>query len=326
MANKTVPALLPAYLVVGGDQLKRETATRRLKARLDEGLAAFNLDERTASADIDPTDVAISLNTLPLGDGFRLVMIHDANRLPKPVSETIISYLENPNPGCVLCLVAEALARNTRLYKAVAKVGKRSVIDCTPIKARDLPNYLVRHAAAKGLSIDVRAASELVSRVGENTTLLDRQLTTLGELCAETGRISLGDVERNVPRTAEVKPWEFLDKVAAGDASRALELYRHMQNPSQVALLSLLTRRVRELVCARALIDRGQARQLASELGRQEWQVRSVAQAARRFTMAQLVSCLGACARCERELKGGADAETAFVSLVLFVCDPVRSA
>lgn len=313
--------LLPAYLVVGGDQLKRETAVSRLKGRMDQGLAAFNLDERTASSDMDPTDLAISLNTLPVGEGFRLVLVHEAGHLPKPVSETIVSYLTNPNPGCVLCLETEALAKNTRLYKAVGKVGKRSVIDCTPLKARDLPAYLIKHAAAKGIVLDASAARELVSRVGESTVMLDKQLSTLGELCAGSGRITVADVETYVARTAEVKPWEFLDKVAAGDTARALELYRHMQNPSQIALLSLLTRRVRELICARSLMDRGQAARVASELGRQEWQVRSVVQAARRFSSKQLAQCLVRCAACERELKTGHDAETSFLDLVLHICD-----
>lgn len=316
-----MPSLLPAYLVVGADQLKRETAVSRLKGHLDSGLAAFNLDERTASSDLDPTDVAISLNTLPVGEGFRLVIIHDANRLPKPVSETIVSYLSNPNPGCVLCLVAETLPKNTRLYKAVAKVGKRSIIDCSSLKARDLPSYVMRHAAAKGLSIDTRAAQELISRVGENTVLLDRQLATLGDVCA-AGQITVADVEAYVVRTAEVKPWEFLDKVALGDAPLALELYRHMQNPSHVMLASLLTRRVRELICARSLIDRGQVARIAPELGRQEWQVRSVAQAARRFNAAQLAWCLRRCAECDKDLKSGSDAETTFLRLVLDICHP----
>ncbi len=317
-----MPALLPAYLIVGGDQLKRETAVKRLKGHLDEGLAAFNLDERTASADIDPTDIAISLNTLPVGEGFRLVLIHDANRLPKPVSETIVSYLSNPNPGCVLCLVAETLAKNTRLYKAVAKVGKRSVIDCAPLRARDLPAYVVKHAAAKGIAIDTRAAQELVSRVGESTVLLDRQLDTLKDVCGTTGRIGVEDVEKNVARVAEVKPWEFLDKVAAGDATRALELYRHMQNPSHLALLSLLTKRVRELMCARSMIDRGTTANIGKELGQQDWQVRKLVQSVRRFTSEQLVQCLCACAECERDLKSGADGETTFLRLVLKICNP----
>ena len=75
--------LLPAYLVVGADELKRRAAVTRLKARLDEGFSAFNLDERVASGDIDAQDLLSSLNTLPFGDSFRLVLVERAEKLPK---------------------------------------------------------------------------------------------------------------------------------------------------------------------------------------------------------------------------------------------------
>ena len=310
--------LLSAYLIVGTDQLKRERAVHRLKARLEPGLEAFNLDERTASADMSGTDLVLSLDTLPVGQGFRLVLIHDAARLPKAAAEALITYLQNPNPDSLLCLETEALAKTTRLYKALAKVGKQAIVSCDAIKPRDLPDYVCRLARSLRISIDPTAARELVSRVGEDTTLIERTLRTLGEQCGSA--IGLAEVEANVARTAEVKPWEFLDKISAGDSRRALELYRHMQNPSHLALVTLLTRRVRDLVCAKSLIDRGKQREIASALGRQEWQVRSLAQAARRFSKPGLTSCLKACATCERELKTGQDEQTSFVRLVLTIC------
>lgn len=313
--------LLCCYLVVGGDELKRDTAVSRLKARLDPGLAAFNLDERTASADLTPNDVLVSLDTMPMGQGFRLVIIHEADRLPKPVSEAIVSYLADPNPTTVLCLVAETLRKTTRLYKAVAKVGPHAVIDCTPMKRWKLPEYLQKHArAAVGMSIDRDAAEELVSRVGENTTMLDRQLRSVAEFCRDAGRITRADVEAHVARTAEVKPWDFLDAVCARDARRALELYNLMDRPSEIALLTLLTTRVRELVCAKSLDARGQEGNVASALGRQQWQVKNHVGWARRFGEGELERSLAACARCERALKGSDDSRTAFVSLVLTIC------
>ena len=64
-----------------------------------------------------------SLNTLPMGADLRVVIIENAGKLPKPVSEAVIEYLKAPNESCTLLLVAETLAKSTRLYKAVAKVG-----------------------------------------------------------------------------------------------------------------------------------------------------------------------------------------------------------
>lgn len=312
--------LLPAYLIVGSDDLKRRQATTRLKGRLDQGFSAFNLDERVSSSDLAPQDILSSLNTLPMGDTFRLVMIERADKLPKPVSEAIISYLADPNLACVLCLVAESLPKNTRLYKAVAKVGKQAVVDCAPKKRWELPPLVVRMARAYGATMDQNAATELVSRVGESTTMLDTQLKVLAEYCREAGTITLADVERHVVRTAEVKPWDFLDAVSQRDATKALSLYRLMQNPSQVALCSLLTGRLRELICAKALDARAQGGALASELGKQAWQVKNHLGWARRFAPGALEQGLIACARCERALKSGSDPDVTFTQLVVTVC------
>ena len=121
----TKQELLSAYLVVGADELKSKKAVKRMKARLDESFAAFNLDEMEPTSDMEPGSIVTSLNTLPVGAGFRLVIIHNADKLPKPVSEAIIDYLKNPNPDCVLLLQATTLRKTARLYKAVKAVGAR---------------------------------------------------------------------------------------------------------------------------------------------------------------------------------------------------------
>lgn len=316
--------LLPAYLIVGSDELKAKETVRRLKLRLEPGFEAFNLDERVASSDLDPQDLLSSLNTLPFGSGFRLVIVSSADHLLKPVSEALISYLADPNQDCILCLVAEKLAKTTRLYKAVAKLGKSAVIDCSPAKRWDLPKRVIRMAEVRGMRMNEAAASELVSRVGESTTMLDRQVGTLSELCRNAGTITRADVERYVTRTAEVKPWDFLDAVCARDAGRALELYQLMQNPSEIALVSMLVGRMRELVCAQSLAMRGQGQLLAETLGKQQWQVKGHARWAQRFGRGELAEALRACERCDMALKTGADPRTEFTELVLLICGASR--
>ena len=61
MADK--PALLPAYLIVGPDELKRKQAVARLRARVDGPFSAFNLEELVASGDLEPVGVLASLNS-----------------------------------------------------------------------------------------------------------------------------------------------------------------------------------------------------------------------------------------------------------------------
>lgn len=321
MAETERGGLLCCYLIVGADEYKRTFSLTRLKARLDEGFSAFNLDEHVAGPDLDPQDLLSSLNTMPLGDVFRLVIVERAEKLAKPVSEALVSYLANPNPTTVLCLVAESLAKNTRLYKAVAKVGPKAVVDCTPPKRWELAGILVKMSGGKGVKLNQDAAEELVNRVGESRKLLDAQLTSLANYCAQKGVITKEDVERLITRTAEVKPWEFLDAVSARNTGKALSLYHLMQNPSQIALCSLLTSRVRELICAKSLEERGEGQLLANELGRQQWQIKNHRTWAKRFGKGELERALVRCAACERDLKTGSDPDLAFTQLVVGICE-----
>ena len=314
--------LLPAYLIVGADELKRDAAVRRLRSRVPADMADFNLDELDGASLEEPGQLISSAQTMPFCADFRLVIVNGAGELAKPVSEAVVSYLADPNPQCVLCLVAEKLAKNTRLYKAVAKVGPHSVIDCAPLKRWELPSYVVKLAQKRGLSMDNAAAQELVERVGESTVALDNQIATLAQLAGDAGRITLADVEANVAQIAEVSPWAFADAVCERNAPRAMEMLNLMKAPSLVFLHSVLVGRLRELICAKSLDARGAASGLARELGRQSWQVKNHVRWSRAFGEEELVELLGQAAVCERALKGSQDSEAAFVRFVLAMASP----
>lgn len=314
--------LLPAYLIVGADELKRDAAVRRLRSHVPADMADFNLDELDGASLEEPGQLISSAQTMPFCADFRLVIVNGAGQLAKPVSEAVVSYLADPNPQCVLCLVAEKLAKNTRLYKAVAKVGPRSVIDCAPLKRWELPPYVAKLAQKRGLSMDNAAAQELVERVGESTVALDNQIATLAQLVGDAGRITLADVEANVAQIAEVSPWAFADAVCERNAPRAMEMLNLMKAPSLVFLHSVLVGRLRELICAKSLDARGAASGLARELGRQSWQVKNHVRWSRAFGEEELVELLGQAAVCERALKGSQDSEAAFVRFVLAMALP----
>ena len=314
------PQLLAAYLAVGPDELKRKETLSRLKTRAAGPFEAFNIEEIEASADLEPQTLLSSLNTLPMGADRRFVIVENAEKLPKPVSEALVKYLANPNEACTLCLTATTLAKTTRLYKALAKVGPKAVIDCSAKKGRDLLPYVQKLARSHNLTISSDAASELTARVGESSTMLDTQLASLSALLGGGGNVTLGLVESNVARVAEVKPWEFLDRIAERDARRSFELLALLRGNSAIGLLSLVTGRIRELICARALMARGDARGIAAALGKADWQVRGHARNAGRFAEGELEGLLVECARADRALKTGADADATMAVLVAHIC------
>ena len=139
--------LLPAYLIVGTDGVKRDHAVSRMKARLEKtGMVEFNLDERDMTKDPDIESIIGSLNTFPMGSEFRLVILDGCSKLAKAVSEPLVEYLASPSPTTVCLVIADSLAKNTRLYKAIAKIDKKAVIDCSGTKRWELPRRVQQMA------------------------------------------------------------------------------------------------------------------------------------------------------------------------------------
>ncbi|WP_371298198.1 DNA polymerase III subunit delta [Paraeggerthella sp.] len=311
--------LLPVYLVCGEDALKRDTVMKRLRARLSAlGDLSFNSDEFSGET-ATGADIVSACNTVPFASPVRLVEVRAADKLKKADSEELVAYLDSPAETTVLALIAEKLAKNTRLYKAVAKHGKTAVIDCAPLKRFELPKAVRAMAVGHGVTLTEGAAAKLVDLVGEDTVHLDSELKKIALAHRGTDAVNEHEVVAMVSRTAEVKPWEFVDAFAARDARKCLLYLGRMDSVSPHALLAMCTTRLRELVCARALADRGNPRGVAAALKMPDWRVKNHATWARGFTSAQLRAALVAARDAERAMKSGADPDAAFLEWVLGV-------
>ena len=323
MAAASAP-LLPAYLAVGTDELKRRHVVERLDARLEKagGDPAFNREELDGSTTIEPAHLRSILDTLPFGSDFRLVVFNDVDKASKALTEEIVTYLANPCPTTVLMMTAAKQPKTTRLYKAVAKLGDKAILDCAPKKRWELPQQVVAMARTHGKTMDAEAADVLVRLVGESTIMLDNELSKLATALCSKPTIDAGDVRRMVARIAEVKPWDFLDAVCRREPAEAMRLYAQMPSQSPFGLFSLTVSRLRELITAKALAERGCPGTLATELGMQQWQVKNHGAWARNYTMGELVGALCSAPACEAALKSSPDKDLAIQRWVLSFCTP----
>ena len=320
--------LLPAYLIVGEDTLKAEEALRRLTDRVaQEGDLDFNREVFDGAQGAEGQAIVEAANTLPFLSDLRLVVVKIAEKLPKESSELLVSYLADPNPTTVMALIAGKLAKNTRLYKATAKVGPRSVIDCTPKKGKKLPQLVQKMAETHGASLDWQAAEQLVERVGTDTVQLDAEVKKLSDVVIARGGTAIGvdDVKHLVTRVADVKPWDLTAALAQRDAHRCALLISRIQDQSWPGLLSWCVSRIRELIVTKALEQRGEGYQLVEQIRKvnprvQDWQLRDHRRWAARFTSRELRQALEDAAEAERQMKTGADAQTVFELWVLGVC------
>lgn len=310
---------LPAYLIVGADELKREFVLGRLVERMAKlGDLDFNKDVFEGAA-ATPDELVGACNTLPFMSERRLVIVHNADKLKKPASEALVSYLEAPNDTTVLALVAEKLAKSTRLHKAVAKIGKNAIIDCAPKSARELPAQVRQFASSRQVSITQAAAEELISLIGESTVHLDGEIAKMAVALGKGATIDVPEVQTYVARVAEPKSWHLADAMAARDARACAELLARMSTQSPFGLLTMCVNRIRDLLVAKELSGQG-AGAIASALGKPEWQVKNLPCWADGFSEPELEAALVSAASCDQAMKTGADQQLAFERWVLEVC------
>lgn len=303
--------LLSAYLAVGTDEVRRNEVVVRLKKRLEPSdMADFNFEDRDLSKEDSIDETLSSLNTLPFGSDFRLVVLRGCDHLSKDFSEPLIDYLAAPSPTTICLLIADSLAKSTRLYKAVAAIGPKAVIDCSTAKPWKLGPVVSAMAGKRGLTIDAAAAKELVERVGDNTRMLDNELA---RIASQTGSIHIdyAAVDSIVSRTVGIKPWDVIDALCARDAKTSFDLFSRMPEKDYVWFFSMLVPRIRELLVAKSLASRGQSSLLAKKLKCPDWKVKNHARWAHNFSERELLDLLDSACDVELALKGSADAKVA---------------
>jgi len=263
-------------------------------------------------------EVVMACMTLPFLGETRLVVVDGLERFDKESLETLVDYCEAPSETAVLCLVAEKLAANTRLRKAISKHFPKAIIDCSPKGKGDLPALVSGMARAHGVTIDAAAARALIELVGSSTVRLDSEMAKMAAAVKPGGRIGTDTVTDMVTATAELKPWDLQDALGGRDARRVEYVLARMGSQSTFGLLALVTNRLRDLI--RVLALEGRAADVAGSLGRPDWQARNLRTQAHLWSDAELRGALRAVAEAEKDMKSGADQQLRFERLLLSLC------
>lgn len=304
--------LLTAYLLVGEDSLKRSRTLEKLRGRLEElGDLAFNSDALDGEL-AEGGDIVTACNTVPFASEKRLVHVRNADKLKKVDAEAVVSYLKSPCETTVLLLEAEKLAKNTRLYKAVAGIGSNAIIDCAPPSAKELPAHIRALAVGCGVAFTDSAARKLIEFVGEDMIRIDSEVRKIA--LAHRGSDAVNDVEvaSMVAHTSEVKWWYFVDAFSARDLPKCLALLDEMKRTSPHSLLPKCVIRIRELICVQTMACRGNPTAAAKELKLPDWKVKNHRMWARKYAPSELRHALSSARDVERRMKSGADADAAF--------------
>lgn len=313
--------LKPVYLILSEQALLVDEALDRLKKRVgDVADLDFNMQVFDGE-NLNIDDVIVAANTLPFASDRRLVMVRGIEKLGKEAQDALAAYVSDPSETTVMALSGAKLAKNTRLYKAVEKID--GLLE-RKVDKRNTPHEVEKMFSANGKVIDSGAAEMLVQSAGFDLRKLSVEVSKVVAFVGERANVTADDIEQVVSTTAETSVFELLDALGNRQAARALSLLGDLigQGESVFGIHAMALRQLRDLIAARAMIDRGEGSpaQIARVLGRPDWQVRNLPRQARAFSSDELVDILRSAAEGEAEMKTSRDARLVLERWIVKFC------
>ena len=255
-------------------------------------------------------DAVASCNAMALlGGEQRLVIVEGVERWKAADVKAVSSYLADPAPDTVLALVASGVKKDSALAKACAKAGDVLAYD---VVRRRLPDWVAKHFAERGVTIDGEAARVLVEIVGEDPEELASEIDKIATWAGDDP-VSVADVERLAAGCAEVPGFDLTDAWGRRDLPGALSACQTLLErsgdavsrsvPKLIALLVGHVARVRD--CQSFAAAGLTAKEAAARLKRHPFYVEKLYAQARNYDADELREAIVRLAELDHAVKGG---------------------
>jgi DNA polymerase-3 subunit delta len=252
----------------------------------------------------------------------RAVVVRGAEGL-KGAEDDLRAYLADPTPGVALILMAVKPDKRRTAWKTL--LSKVEVVSAEPLKGPRLRGRVADEVKRRRLQIEPQGLEEIVERVGQDLRRLMGELDKL-EAFGAGQKLSAEDVAAVLGR-GFARPFYLLgDALSERRTADVLALAQELMEDGEdaVKILGAMHRSVRQLRAVRALqAQRASREEMAARIGlppNMAFKLPSIAEAARRWTEAELEGATAALGRADRRVKTGSAASVALVEAVAEAC------
>lgn len=201
--------------------------------------------------------------TIPFFSERKAVILRNATFLsPKPAKDLVqdvnvlARYFEHPSPATLLVVVvpSDKLECKKELLSLLELHGRALKFETA--KKQDLYDIARSVVAGGGMKIEPDALEELIRRIDENPTMLERELEKLRLYALGKSVITLSMVEAITPRNLEDNVYELINQIVAKNKTTAMRMLQDLTrlNVDPVFLMQALSGKFQELLTAKALI------------------------------------------------------------------------
>jgi DNA polymerase III subunit delta len=239
-----------AYLLSGDEPLLVLEASDQLRAAAREkGFIERHVFD--VNAHTDWADVRYEAQAMGLFASQKLIELRlSAGKIDAEGSELIAQWCAQPPEGILLLVICPEWKKDLERaswVRAINDVGAQLIF--WPLKREELPTWLVKRAAAAGLTLEQDAANALADRVEGNLLAAKQELDGLRLLALEKAAqgqanakfIGNDDIEAFVADGARFSTASVVDAALLGDAERAVRVLRALALEGEETFMVLST-------------------------------------------------------------------------------------
>jgi DNA polymerase-3 subunit delta len=249
----------------------------------------------------------------------RGLLVTEAQELPLEGAEEVARYAAAPSPEARLVLAFTVGPRAKGPPRgAIKALGDSVELRRVAVERRELPEWVRRRAAGRGLPSSPAGANALIQTLGEDPGVLDQAVEQLQASHPDQG-LTPESVAAQFRGLGDRRIWELCDSAFTGDSTGATRALAGMLEAGEepLVLLGGIASRLRDLIRVASLPPRIPLAEVARAAGlRFDWQARRYRDQARRYTPEQLAALHREVAEADSLLKQGGTGDVVLPVLV----------
>jgi len=286
-------SLKPVYLLTGEENYYIDSVAELFEKRVIA--PEFKDFDQTVvyGRDVTMQQVVGLANRFPMMSPVQLVMVKEAQMITKDW-ELLAKYLEHPQEKTVLviCYRNKKLNKNTKAYKAIAKVGM--VYEKNKLYDSEVPAWVARAVNKKGYTITEKGAMMIAESLGNNLSNIANELSKIYISLPQGSVINEEIIERNVGISREYNVFELQNAIGRRDVVQCMRIVNHFaanpkNNPIQMILPSLYGYFIKIML----YLQEPDKKKAASVMKISPYFMRDYEVAARNYTLGKLATCIG---------------------------------
>ncbi len=254
--------------------------------------------------DVTIEDVISNAKRYPMMAEKQVVIVKEAQDLSRTI-ESLVSYVENPQPTTILviCYKYKKLDARKKLSKAIKKNGV--LFESKKLYENQVPDWIRRVLEGKGYTITAKASQMLTEFLGNDLGKVNNELEKLQLILKPGEQITPQIIEENIGISKDFNNFELQNAIGSRNILKAFTIVQYFghnqKNHPLVMTVALLFSFFSKIMKYHALKNPANA---ARELGISPYFIKDYETAARNYSMKKVSHVISAIREIDMKSKG----------------------